>query len=91
MKPITQFSDEHLRDRLQGLAKNLFFADGQLFILDDARPAFSEAYEEAMRRGPTPRLDVEALIDPKDPKPTFHSRSIVRYAKAEHLREQSGS
>ena len=87
MKPLSQFSDSHLFERLQGLAKNHFFAEGRLFFPSDIRAAYDETYAEVQRRGPLPKLEIELLIAPTDPAPVMHQHSVVRYSKREHLEE----
>lgn len=81
MKPLAEFSNQHLAERLQGLAKNLFLANGQLFVPSDIRQEFIEALDEIRRRGLPDKLDVERWIAPTDPMPVIHSKSIVRYSK----------
>jgi hypothetical protein len=85
LKPISQFSDDHLRGRLLGLSKNLFFLDGQLRIPSEISLAIRETFAEAGKRGPIPDLGLEKLIDPKDPAPVFHEKSRVRYASKDRL------
>lgn len=87
MKPLSQFSDEHLYARLQGLAKNFYYSDGKLFLPGYVAEAFHETKEEALKRGPLPKLDVKELIHPADPTPTFHEKFVVRYAKYDRLEE----
>jgi hypothetical protein len=87
MKSLAEFSNEHLEERLQGLAKNLFLANGQLYVPTDIRQSFFETYEEALRRGMPTKLNVERWILPTDPMPIMHSISIVRYSKRQWLEE----
>jgi hypothetical protein len=87
MKPLEEFSDEHLNDRLQGLAKNLFLAEGKLFLPSHVSEVFHSTRTEILRRGPFPRLSVEEWIKPTDPMPIFHPKALVRYAKRQRLEE----
>ncbi len=85
MKPLEQFSNSHLRDRILGLAKNVFFLDGQLRVPSEISHALREAIAEAEKRGPVPDLGLENLVNPKDPAPVFHEQHRVRYGLREHL------
>ncbi|NBV24969.1 MAG: hypothetical protein EBS05_24000 [Proteobacteria bacterium] len=85
MKPLSQFSDAHLLVRLEGLAKNHFFAQGRLFFPTDLRAAYDETYAEARSRGLLSKSEIELLIAPTDPAPVIHQQSVVRYSKREHL------
>lgn len=85
MKPLSQFSDQHLDDRLQGLARNMFFNNGKLCFPSHIRELFDETFTEVKRRGPLPRLKVEEWIKPIDNAPQLHSNSLIRYAKRNRL------
>lgn len=85
LKPIEQFSDEHLRVRIQGLAKSLFFRGGQLTIPSEVSSAFREAVSESDKRGMPATLGLDGLIDPNDPEPVFHEQHRVRYGSTERL------